>query len=202
MDREEKQKEGIFNTEHASMLDADWRVQELQPERLIGEIAKVRTGETCVDFGSGTGTLAIPMAASVGQGGRVYAVDNSDKMLGIIRAKKPPQQLIPVKTEVLETGLESGIADICLLAFIVHEVEQQDRLIAEASRLLKPGGRIIVLEWRADADMPIPPRHRRISREKIEELFRQAGLVLKEYIERTERHYAAVGEKQVRRNSS
>ena len=195
MNSEEKQREGIFDTKHAPMLDADWRVKELQPEKLIKETVRVKDGDTCVDFGSGTGTFALPMAEAVGKEGRVYAVDNSERMHEHIKSKNPPPQLIPVRAEVLKTGLDSETTDICFLAFILHEVKEPDKLIAEAYRVLKPKGRMVVLEWRADADIPMPPKHRRISREKIEELFGQINLTLTDYIERTERHYAAIGEK-------
>ena len=195
MDKEEKQKEGIFNTDHAPMLDADWRVNELQPEQLVREIIGVRPGDICADFGSGTGTFAFPMAAAVGDKGRVYAVDNSDRMFEIITAKNPPSQLITVRADVMQTGLDDNLADICLLAFILHEVAEQDKLIAEACRLAKPGGRIVALEWRADADMPMPPKHKRITRDKIERLFRQAGIELTDFIERTDAHYVAMGVK-------
>lgn len=195
MNSEEKQKEGIFDDKHAPMLDADWRLKELQPEKLVKELASIKTGDTCIDLGSGTGTFALPMAEAAGESGKVYAVDNSYRMLGIIRAKNAPAQLVPVKADVMETGLESNIADVCLLAFILHEVEDKDKLMAETQRLLKPGGKAIVLEWRYEADMPIPPKHKRIPRAKIEEIFRRAGLTPGEYIERTERHYAAMGEK-------
>jgi ubiquinone/menaquinone biosynthesis C-methylase UbiE len=135
------------------------------------------------------------MAEAAGENGKVYAVDNSDRMQEAINARKPPPQLIPVMADVLETGLDDGIADICLLAFILHEVREQEKLIAEAYRLIKPGGRIIVVEWRIDSEQPSPPKHRRISRERIEELFASAGLKLTDYIERTKAHYAAIGEK-------
>jgi ubiquinone/menaquinone biosynthesis C-methylase UbiE len=195
MDSEEKQKKGIFDTKHAPMLDAGWRVRELQPEQLIQEIIKVRAGEACVDLGCGTGTFALWMAEAAGEKGMVYAIDNSERMLEIIKEKDPPPQLIPVLADVMHTGLDDGIADVCLLAFILHEVENQVKLITEACRLLKSGGRIAVLEWRADADMPMPPKHRRITQQKIEELFRQAGLTSSDYVERTDMHYAAIGVK-------
>lgn len=195
MDSEEKRREGIFDDKHAPMLDAGWRVNELQPERLVGDIIGVRSGDICVDFGSGTGTFAFPMAVAVGDKGRVYAVDNSEKMLGMIAGKNPSPQLITVRADVMQTGLDDNLADICLLAFILHEVAEQDKLIGEACRLAKPGGRIVVLEWRADADMPMPPKHKRITRDKIERLFGQAGLELSDYIERTAAHYVAVGVK-------
>jgi ubiquinone/menaquinone biosynthesis C-methylase UbiE len=195
MDKEEKQKEGIFNTDHATMLDAEWRLKELQPEQLIRDIIGVRTGDTCVDLASGTGTFSLPMAMATGESGRVYAVDNSDTMMAQIGARNPPPQLITVKANVTKTGLDDSQADVCLLAFILHEVEEKQELTAEACRLLRIGGRLVVLEWRADADMPMPPRHRRVPRDKIEELFEQTGLTLTDYIERTARHYVVIGVK-------
>jgi ubiquinone/menaquinone biosynthesis C-methylase UbiE len=195
MDKEEKQKEGIFNTDHATMLDAEWRLKELQPEQLIREIIGVRNGDICVDLASGTGTFSLPMAMAAGESGRVYAVDNSDTMIAQIGARNPPPQLITVKADVTQTGLDDSQADVCLLAFILHEVEEKQELTAEACRLLRIGGRLVVLEWRADADMPMPPRHRRVPRDKIEDLFEQTGLTLTDYIERTARHYVAIGVK-------
>ena len=195
MDSEEKRRQGIFDDRHAPMLDADWRVSELQPERLVRDIIGVKHGDSCVDFGSGTGTFAFPMADAVGDKGRVYAVDNSDRMFEMIASKNPPPQLLTVRADVTRTDLDDDFADVCLLAFILHEVSAQEDLIAEACRLLKPGGRIVVLEWRADAEMPMPPKHKRITREKIEHLFAQSNIRLADFIERTDSHYVAVGEK-------
>ena len=177
------------------MLDADWRVREIQPEKLVREIIGVMPGDICVDFGSGTGTFAFPMAAAVGDQGRVYAVDNSDRMFEMIASKNPPPQLLTVRADVTQTGLDDNFADVCLLAFILHEVSRQEELIAEACRLAKPGGRIVVLEWRADADMPMPPKHKRITRDKFEDLFARVGIELSDFIERTARHYVAMGVK-------
>ena len=135
------------------------------------------------------------MADAAGDKGRVYAVDNSDRMFEMIASKNPPPQLLTVRADVMQTGLDDNLADVCLLAFILHEVSGQDSLIAEACRLAKPGGRIVVLEWRADADMPMPPKHRRITRDRIEQLFVQAGIGLSDFVERTAAHYVAVGVK-------
>ena len=195
MDSEEKRRQGIFDDKDAPMLDADWRVNELRPENLVRETIRIKPGDICVDFGSGTGTFTFPMADAVGKDGRVYAVDNSDRMQEMIASKSPPPQLIAVRADVTRTGLDDNLADICLLAFILHEVAGQEELIAEACRLAKPGGRVVVLEWRADADMPMPPKHKRVTRDKIEQLFGQVGLELSDFIERTAAHYVAVGVK-------
>ncbi len=187
--------DGCFDIKKASKLDSEGRIKELRPYDLLKDVAGVASGMVCIDFGSGTGTFAFPMAQFVGNEGKVYAVDNSTDMLEYIRAKKPPANLVLVQRDVGRTGLDSQIADLCLLAFILHEVKVPDYVINEASRLLKPEGKILVVEWKADLDSPGPPRNRRITKEQLERLFRQAGLSLAEYIDWSGNHYAAIGKK-------
>jgi len=158
--------EGIFDIKQANKLDNRDRIKELKPLELLRDIAGIKTGYTCVDFGSGTGTFALPMTELVGDEGKVFAIDNSDLMFTHIRAKNPPSNLILINSDVNKTGLSDGIADICLLAFILHEVKTPDHLITETHRLLKPGGRIVIVEWKEDLDSPGPPRRVRISNEK------------------------------------
>ena len=193
MNDENLHREGVFDPKHASSLDEPWRINELKPYELLENMIGIKAGYTCIDFGSGTGTFALPMAELAGKEGKVYAVDNSEVMMEHIKANNPPPQIVPVLSDVQQTGLDDGIADICFLAFILHEVKQPEKLIGEAARLMKPDGKIVVLEWSMDADTPMPPKHRRISREKIEELFGQTDLTLTSFIERTANHYVAMG---------
>ena len=86
------------------------------------------------------------------------------------------------------------IADICLLAFILHEVKKPEYLIAEASRLLKPGGKIIIVEWRADLNSPGPPHQKRISNEQIKQLSEKVGLAMVSHLEWSDNHYIAICE--------
>jgi ubiquinone/menaquinone biosynthesis C-methylase UbiE len=194
----EVQHDGIFDVRRADILESPGRLQNLRPPVLLKEVAGVREGQTVVDLGSGTGVFALPMAWMVGKKGRVYAVDNSPVMMEHIRAKNPPPNLVPVLADVASTGLPDAIADICLLASILHEVGEPGRLVAEAARLLKPGGRAVVVDWRAELDSPGPPRHKRISREQLRRFFGQAGINFISYREWTGSYYVAVGEKTAR----
>ena len=187
--------EGIFHTKQASKLDNLGRIRELRPYELLKNVAGIVEGMTCIDFGSGIGTFALPMADVVADEGKVYAIDNSVEMLAHIRAKNPPPNLILLNSDVEQTGLSDQIADICLLAFILHEVKKPGNLIAEAFRLLKPEGRIVIVEWKADLDSPGPPQRKRVSQEQIEQLFRKVNLAMMSYIEWTKNHYVAIGKK-------
>lgn len=185
--------DGCFNIKHASKLDSDGRLKELRPYELLKEVVSVAVGMVCVDFGSGTGTFALPMASLAGNEGKVYAVDRSVEMQAHIRAKNPPPNLILVESDVAQTGLDSQIADVCLMAFILHEVKQPATLMAEASRLLKSGGKLVAVEWRAELDSPGPPKDKRITRQQIDKLFEQVSLSPVEYHEWSANHYIATG---------
>ena len=185
--------EGIFDIKQAHKLDNPGRLRDLRPQELLRNVAGIACGDTCIDFGSGTGMFALSMAALVGSKGKVYAIDNSKEMLEYIRAKNPPPNLKLIYSDVGRTGLNSQIANMCLLAFILHEVKEPDNIIAEAFRLLKPDGRLVIVEWKADLDSPGPPRKRRISKKQIEQLLAHIGLTLENYLDWSKNHYVAVG---------
>ena len=185
--------DGAFDIKHAHKLDNPSRIKELRPFDLLENEAGVIKGMTAVDFGSGTGTFALPMADLVGAAGKVYAIDSSAEMLNHIKVKNPPKNLVLLNNDVKRTELHDQVADICLLAFILHEVEQPGEVISEAFRLLKPMGRLVIVEWKADLDSPGPPRKIRLSRENIQQLLRGAGMVLERYTEWTTNHYVAIG---------
>ena len=185
--------DGCFDIKQASKLDSEGRIKELRPYELVKDVAGVRDGMVCIDFGSGSGTFALPLASYVGDAGKIYAVDRSAEMLEHLRAKNPPPNVILVQRDVEQTGLDNGIADVCLLAFILHEVKVPDRLMAEAFRLLKPGGRVMVVEWKAELASPGPPQKVRLTRGQVEQLFKQVGLALVMYIDWSVNHYVVIG---------
>jgi ubiquinone/menaquinone biosynthesis C-methylase UbiE len=187
--------EGIFDVNKAGMLDNPGRVRELRPSVLLREVAGVKEGQTGVDLGSGTGTFALPMAEMVGRAGKVYAIDNSNVMLEHTREKSPPPNLELIRADVNSTGLPDAVADVCLLSSILHEVSDPSRLVFEAARLLKPGGRLVVIDYRSEQDSPGPPRRKRISEERLRQLFGQAGISFLGYQEWTPIYYVAVGER-------
>jgi ubiquinone/menaquinone biosynthesis C-methylase UbiE len=187
--------EGHFNTKRAPVLDNEERLKQLRVDQLLTDIAGIREGMICVDLGCGTGAFSFPMVLQVGKEGIVYAVDDSADMLDHLRAKNPPPNLQLVHSDAEQTGLDSRIADLCLLAFVLHEVKQADILVAEAFRLLKPEGKLLIVEWKAELDSPGPPRKIRLSEEQVSQFCSQAGFSGFEYIDWAINNYVAICDK-------
>ncbi|TFG45964.1 MAG: class I SAM-dependent methyltransferase, partial [Dehalococcoidia bacterium] len=171
------------------------RIRELRIPELLCDIGGATKGITCVDLGCGTGTFALRLAAIVGEKGKVFAVDDSTAMLDILKSRTPPANFRWVKADFTTTGLESNSADFCLAAFVLHETKEPQKIINEAFRLLKPGGILLAVEWRPELDSPGPSQRIRITHEKMEAMFRQAGF--QDFTDQnwTEKHYYGRGKK-------
>ncbi len=182
-----------FNIERAPVLENQERLAELRIDKLFSDSVEIKEGMTCVDLGSGTGVFSFALANYVGENGVVYAVDDSNEMLEYIRKKQPPQNMLLIHRDAGDTGLESEIADVCLLAFILHEVNTPDRLVNEAYRLLNPNGKVLIVEWNAEHTPKGPPVDVRITKDKLRQLFNQSGFADFIYIDWSINHYVAVG---------
>ncbi len=185
---------GHFDTRRFERLNNPGRIQELRPVELLTEVAGIEAGTVCVDLGSGTGVFALPMAQIVGEAGAVYAVDNSRDMLDYLVSASPGPQLKMVEAEVSDTGLPAGIADFCLAAFILHELPDPSVALKEAHRLLTPGGKIVIVEWRIDSRIG-PPADVKISPERARELLRTSGFDPAEDRNWSINHYVILGRK-------
>lgn len=119
------------------------------PARTLGPF--VRPGDTVLDIGCGPGFFTIPLARLVGETGRVVAVDIQSGMLDRTRRRAEKAGLAArirlVKAD--ETGLHlEGAADLALVFWMAHEVEDLDRLFAEILAALRPDGRLLLVEPR------------------------------------------------------
>jgi ubiquinone/menaquinone biosynthesis C-methylase UbiE len=95
----------------------------------------------------------------------------------------------------MQTGLDNRIADLCLLSFILHEGRSPEKVIQEVFRLLKSGGEILIVEWKAELDSPGPPRTKRIPSEFLEQMLQNTGFSQFSYIDWSANSYVATGRK-------
>jgi SAM-dependent methyltransferase len=163
--------------EALKLLEPPSRRREQNPE-LLWRRVRLAPGETLVEVGAGTGYFALPAARRVGPGGRVYAVDLSAELVELLRERKGREglpQLTPVRSTVTSIPLPTGVADVVLLANVLHDLPLST--VTEAVRLLKPAGRFAIVDWRPSGGPGGPPRSIRLSPARAARLLARHGLV-------------------------
>jgi ubiquinone/menaquinone biosynthesis C-methylase UbiE len=166
--------ERMFRHEHAHKLDDPERRTWLPPDEVIRSLA-LKPGMTVADIGAGTGYFALPLARAVAPAGRVYAVDLQRQMLDRLQeALNGELRIELVEAEAVRTTLPGSVADLVFTANVWHELDDQDAALAEFARLLRPGGRLAIVDWRADVTQPPgPPIDHRVSAAALTALLRR-----------------------------
>jgi demethylmenaquinone methyltransferase / 2-methoxy-6-polyprenyl-1,4-benzoquinol methylase len=135
---------GVYDRMNAVMtagLDRRWRAR-------AADLAMVRPGERALDVATGTGDLALELAARVASGGEVVGCDFSEEMLTRARAKAAGAP-VPVRFEwanALALPYEAGSFDAATVGFGARNFADLGQGIAEMARVVRPGGRVVILE--------------------------------------------------------
>jgi len=147
----------------AAWLDRSAREQEEAPERAL-DLIDLRPGMTVADVGAGSGYMTMRLARRVGPTGRVVANDLQPAMLEIVRRKGAQGGLSNIETvQGTETDarLPEGAIDLVLMVDVYHEMWQPQAMLRSLRLALKPGGRLILVEYRKeDPTIPIADTHR------------------------------------------
>lgn len=127
----------LMNSVMTAGLHHRWR-------RRAVDLARVGPGDNVLDVASGTGDLAIELAARVGAGGSVIGSDFSEQMLDRARVKAP--QLEWVQANALALPYADGRFDAVTVGFGARNFSDLDAGLEEMVRVTRPGGRVVVLE--------------------------------------------------------
>jgi ubiquinone/menaquinone biosynthesis C-methylase UbiE len=168
-----------FDPKQIEKLEDPQRLTWLPPSEIVGALA-LEPGMTIADLGAGSGYFAIPIARAVGDSGKVFAVDVSPEMLGHLREKlaQPgmPSNIDLVEGEATGTTLPTASCDVVFFANVWHEIEDHLQALRESERLLRPLGRIAILDWSPEATRPPgPPLEHRIARSELEKMASDNG---------------------------
>jgi ubiquinone/menaquinone biosynthesis C-methylase UbiE len=150
---------------------------ELIDKDLFFEALNVRKSMVLLDLGSGVGDYTVPLAEAVGPDGHVYAVDAWEEGLARIRGRASEKGLNNISTLLADANknipLDDRSIDICLMACVLHDLLREgsgETVLRETLRILKPGGRLAVLEFKKIEDGPGPPLHIRLAKEDVDNL--------------------------------
>jgi arsenite methyltransferase len=154
---------------YIAMLENPQRDAEQKPLEVIAAL-DLKPGETLADIGAGSGYFSFKLARKVGDNGRVYAVDiNSDMILFInrnIRDKK-----IKNVTTILSAPDDPLLADASINRFFIcntwHHIQNRPRYMALMKNMLKPGGQIIIVDYKKGQSPAGPPDEMKLTRREV-----------------------------------
>jgi precorrin-6B methylase 2 len=154
---------GVMGWEGAQWLERESRAREERPELLLRELS-LAPGMTVADIGAGTGYYTWQLAKQVGPGGRVYAVDVQPemiRMLGSQMAKRGVRNVVSVLGSETTVKLPPASVDLAIMVDVYHELAYPAEVLDSIVGALKPGGRVVFVEYRAeDPEVAIKPLHK------------------------------------------
>jgi SAM-dependent methyltransferase len=171
----------VMGFQGAAWLERPERIDEEQPDKVVEQM-RLKPTDVVADVGAGTGYFSFRLSRVVAQG-KVYAVDLQAEMLAIIERRK--QQLkaanvFGVRSTETEVKLPDNSVDVALLVDVYHEFAYPYEMMQSIARALKPGGRVVQIEYRGeDPDVPIKRVHKMTVKQVRQEL-EAVGLVWKE----------------------
>jgi ubiquinone/menaquinone biosynthesis C-methylase UbiE len=169
---------------------AQWQERFERPGRevydrreAIVEAAGITAGMTVADVGAGTGLFVRPFARAVGEAGKVYAVDITPEFIERIRAFAAAEGLRNVEAVLnddRDVALPGASVDLAFLCDVYHHFEYPADMMASIRRALRPGGRLVVIDFKREEGISEPwiLEHVRTGRDDVVAEIEAAGFRL------------------------
>lgn len=173
-------------------METPVRIAELDP---MGTLRRIGLGENdaICDIGAGSGIFTVAAAQITRE--KVYALEIDDKMLDIIAAKADSiaaSNIEPVRVEGDRLELTDQSVDLVIMVTVLHEILNTDALLKEVKRMLKKGGRIMVIEFHKSETPMGPPESHRIDRKETVKIIEDFGFSITEDFDLGENFYCVI----------
>ncbi|MEE4242050.1 MAG: class I SAM-dependent methyltransferase [Desulfopila sp.] len=184
-----------FDPKKLQKLNNPARLADIPPD-YIWEKLDMDKPDVLVEIGAGTAFFSIAFLHKT-QCSKIYACDMSDIMIDWMLENVSPQYpgIIPVKTAEYSVPLENAIADLLFMINLHHELENPALTLTEAARLLKPEGKICIIDWK-NREMPEgPPLEIRCVPEQVQEQLGSTGFQQLQIFDELPKHFLITGHK-------
>ncbi len=169
---------------HAAWLLRDVRQQEEDCEQLL-QVLDVQPGQTICDLGCGNGFYTLRLAEMVGPEGKVLAVDIQPEMLSMLNERLEQANIHnvePILGSVIDPHLPDASVDLMLLVDVYHEFSHPVHMLRAIRKALKPGGRMVLVEFRLeDPNVPIRLEHKMSKKQILREIPPNGFKLVREY---------------------
>jgi ubiquinone/menaquinone biosynthesis C-methylase UbiE len=182
------------------LLWYNFYMQFLDPAAAIAQIAIPQNG-VVADFGAGAGYVAVALAERVGEDGTVYVIDIQQELLTKVTHLAQKEHIDTFEyihadlEEPRGTGLSDSILDAVIISNVLFQVSEKGAVLAEAFRVLKKGGILLVVDWRDSFGNMGPTGDMVLSEEDARTYIISGGFTVVEDIDVGAYHYGIVATK-------
>lgn len=168
----EREISGVMGHQAADWLERPQRTHEEMPDEVVANM-NLRPDDVVADIGAGTGYFAFRIAEQVPEG-RVLATDIQPEMLAIMEERIEEEGVTNVETvlgAIDDPTLPENAVDVVLMVDAYHEFSHPWEMMKGIVDSLKPGGRVILIEYRGeDPSVPIRPLHKMTELQVVREM--------------------------------
>lgn len=184
-----------FDPKKLKKLNNPQRLIDIPPD-FIWEKLNIEQPNVSVEIGAGTAFFSVAFLQKTVTS-TIYACDLSEAMIEWMNENISPTypNIVPVKTEEHTVPLGDGIADLVFMINLHHELENPSLNIQEANRILRPNGKIFIVDWKKADMVEGPPAKIRCLPEEIQEQLHHGGFKQVDIYHELQKHFLVVGEK-------
>jgi ubiquinone/menaquinone biosynthesis C-methylase UbiE len=165
----------------------------LNPNEILNQI-KIPGNITAVDFGCGSGGWTIPLAKKI-TSGKIYAVDVLEEPISVLKARARMENILNIQfiignAEESVKEIKNETCDLVLMTNLLFQCDDKEKVLKEGKRVLRPGGRILVVDWKEHAS--IGPQEGRFPLGEVERIAKKIGLEIERKMEAGPYHYGII----------
>ncbi|MGD9896247.1 MAG: class I SAM-dependent methyltransferase [Candidatus Methylacidiphilaceae bacterium] len=185
---EERAMHGYHHSFHdvgkfAKLFESKERDKWQEPERVVEALA-LKPGSSVADLGAGTGYFTRRFSKTLGERGKVYALDSEPAMVDYLKKEVQEKNLRNVIVKLVKPGspgLDDHSVELIFICAVLHHVDHRIEYLRKLSECLQPGGRVALIDFKPNSPVG-PPQAHRIPEEEAKEEFKLAGYrLLKEH---------------------
>ncbi len=167
----------VFDSKKLEKLNNPTRINAINPD-FIWELLKLKNPKVLVDIGAGTGIFSIEFSKKI-DNSTIYACDISDVMINWMN-----ENIIPsnpsIKTVLLNDSslpIDNTAADLVFMITLHHELDNPKSILNESYRILKKGGKILIVDWKKNDFKQGPPQDIRVKPENVKVQLEECGFI-------------------------